>query len=244
MSRRIATFEFLHDCRAAKTADEIGALLQAALAQCGISYVACASHVDPLKPPRGAVMMVNYPQAWLAHFSDSGFAHVDPIYWAAGWMPREFWWDTFFATIELGREQKRVLNEARECGIVGGMTIPIHSPGALPASCSVVPGPDGVDPLDIPDIQFMAINAHEEARLRNGGSVNVPPILSKRQRECLGLAALGKSDGVIGQILGISPRTVEHTIEEVRRKFGVSHRTQAVALSVVSRLVSLNELSD
>ncbi len=244
MRRRLATFEFLQNCRAAKSADEIGNLLKSALAERGIAYVACASHVDPLKPPRGAVMMVNYPDAWLAHFSDRGLAHVDPVYWAAGWMPREFWWDTFFETLDLSRDQKRVLNEARECGISGGMTIPIHSPGALPASCSVVPGSDGVDPLDIPDIQFMAINAHEEARLRNGGSVTAPPILSKRQRECLALAAMGKSDGVIGQILGISPRTVEHTIEEARKKFGVSHRTQAVALSVVSRLVSLNEMSD
>lgn len=244
MRMRLKTIEFLEDCRAAETADEIGELLKTALADVGIAYVACASHVDPLKPPRGAVTIVNYPVEWLTHFSEKGYAKRDPIFWAAGWMARPFWWDELFMALTVANDQRRILNEARECGIAGGMTIPIHSPGALPASCSLVPGPDGVDPLDVPDIQFMALHAHEEARLRAGGKIMPPPVLSKRQRECLALVAQGKSDYVIGKILGVSPRTVEHTVESARRKFGVSHRTQAVALAVMHRLITATDLSD
>ena len=244
MRKRIATLEFLENCRAAKTAEEIGELLKSALEWRGVEYIACASHVDPLRPPNGAVTIVNYPQPWLTQFSTGGYANFDPIFWAAGWTPRLFWWDAFFRNRTLGRMQRRILNEARECGLVAGLTIPIRTPGAYPASCSLVPHRDGLDPVDIPDIEFIALNAHEEARLRSGGELRAPPMLSMRQRECVTLAAQGKSDGVIGEILGISPRTVEHTIEEVRNKFGVSSRTQAVALCVANNLVTVTDLSD
>ncbi len=244
MRKVTATIEFVEKCRAAASVEAIGALLFAEMSACGIAFVALSSHVDPLKPPKGAVMFVNYPKVWVERFSERDYARRDPVFWAAGWAARSFWWNEMLANYDLAHDQKRIVAEAEACGVAHGMTIPIHSPGALPASCSIVPGMDGIDPLLVPDLHFIALHAHEEARLRAGAEVRPPPILSKRQRECLALAAHGKSDFAIGAILGISPRTVEHTIESARRKFGVSHRTQAVALAIIHGLLTMTDLSD
>ena len=52
--------------------------------------------------------------------------------------------------------------------------------------------------------------------------------LSDRQIECLYWAMEGKSAGVIGQILGISGRTVEGHLAKACETLGVRTRVQAV----------------
>jgi DNA-binding CsgD family transcriptional regulator len=56
--------------------------------------------------------------------------------------------------------------------------------------------------------------------------------LSLREAEILVWLTLGKTDAEIGTILGISSRTVSHTLERVYRKLGVSSRAAAVATAL------------
>lgn len=56
----------------------------------------------------------------------------------------------------------------------------------------------------------------------------VPPRLSERQLECLAWAQEGKSAGDIGQILGLSGRTVEGHLAKACGALGVRTRVQAV----------------
>lgn len=54
------------------------------------------------------------------------------------------------------------------------------------------------------------------------------PRLSERQLECLAWAQEGKSAGDIGQILGLSGRTVEGHLAKACAALGVRTRVQAV----------------
>lgn len=56
--------------------------------------------------------------------------------------------------------------------------------------------------------------------------------LTKRESEVLHWATLGKTDKVIGEILGTSPRTVNKHMEHVLVKLGVESRTAAAALAI------------
>jgi DNA-binding CsgD family transcriptional regulator len=49
--------------------------------------------------------------------------------------------------------------------------------------------------------------------------------LTWRQSEVLAWLAFGKTDAEIGHILGISSRTVSHTLERIYRKLGVATQT-------------------
>lgn len=59
--------------------------------------------------------------------------------------------------------------------------------------------------------------------------------LTKRESEVLHWVILGKTDKIIGQILGTSPRTVNKHMEHVLIKLGVESRAAAAALAMNKR---------
>ncbi|HTR57059.1 MAG TPA: helix-turn-helix transcriptional regulator, partial [Casimicrobiaceae bacterium] len=61
--------------------------------------------------------------------------------------------------------------------------------------------------------------------------------LSKRERECLGLAAKGMTTKDISMKLDISSRTVQFHFDQIRGKLGVANRHEAIALGVQTGLV-------
>lgn len=64
-----------------------------------------------------------------------------------------------------------------------------------------------------------------------------PPRLSPREAECLLWVSRGKSSSDIGQIVGLSPRTVDSYIEKACSKLRVRTRIEAVALAVMMGLI-------
>jgi DNA-binding NarL/FixJ family response regulator len=61
--------------------------------------------------------------------------------------------------------------------------------------------------------------------------------LGERERETLTWAARGKTFAEIGQILGVSRRTVEFHLDNARRKLGVPTRTQALIKAAIGELI-------
>lgn len=231
MHARKATLEFDEKCKAAKTVDEIKRLFFKEMEDCGVRYAALASHTDPVKPPPGAVMFCNYPQAYQQWFSENECAKYDPAFWYARRANETFYWSDLPRELDLTPKQARVLNEARDFGIADGMTIPLIVPGAMPASCSLVPGPSGFEPLITPDLAWIANRAHLEACRRMPewkGSVR----LTNEQRHVMYWVIRGKSDTDIGAIMNISARTVGKRVDKVRELYGVRDRTQAAMLAV------------
>lgn len=53
--------------------------------------------------------------------------------------------------------------------------------------------------------------------------------LTPREAEVLAWVSQGKSNGIIGAILGISPRTVQKHLERTFHKLGVESRTAAAS---------------
>ena len=64
------------------------------------------------------------------------------------------------------------------------------------------------------------------------------PVLSSRELQVLRLLAAGASNPDIGKNLYISRRTVEHHVEHILRKLGVSSRTAAVAYALTHGLLN------
>jgi LuxR family quorum-sensing system transcriptional regulator CciR len=68
------------------------------------------------------------------------------------------------------------------------------------------------------------------------------PRLTPRQRDCMVLAAQGKSDWEIGRLLGISESTVHKHIEDAKRRFGVSTRIQLVVRGLAEARLSFTDI--
>ncbi len=63
------------------------------------------------------------------------------------------------------------------------------------------------------------------------------PHLTARERETLAWASQGKSAWEIGEILGISQRTVEEHLSAAGRKLGAVNRVHAVAIGIRERVI-------
>jgi DNA-binding CsgD family transcriptional regulator len=236
---------FAEKCDAAASVGEIAEMFTREIRALGFSYSACASHVDPLRPPRGAVMIVDYPKPWLERFSSMNYAQRDPVYLTACRQAFPFQWSDPRFRRGLKPDQLDILAEAAEMGLADGFTIPIHAPDALPASCSLAMSEAGVDPLNVRQAHWYALYAHEAVRSLLGTiKVKARSILSRRERQCIRLLAAGKDDFAISVLLGISEHTAHNYIRNAMRKFGVSTRMQAFVRALRSGEIRLEEIAD
>lgn len=237
--------DFIDFCEKQNDAAKIEDRFTATLDALGYQHIACASHVDPLLPRPGSVSIVNYPMAWLEQYSAENFARIDPVFLAARIMTSPFYWDECLSKMRLSRAQKRVLTEGAAHGLSSGMTIPLRSPDVIPASCSLVAGADGVDPLDMAHTLMVVIYGHGALHRRlNPDALVEPIVLPSRELQCLTLAGRGKSDWTIGKLLGINARTAHNSIERAKKRYGVSHRVQAVVRAVFDGQIMLDDLSN
>lgn len=118
---------FAERCASARAVEDVRKLFLREVDALGFPYVACASHVDPLRPPPEAVTMLHYPRAWVEHFSVQNLANRDPVFMTAKRQLLPFQWSDRAFRKSLTLDQLTILNEAAEAGLRDGFTIPLHS---------------------------------------------------------------------------------------------------------------------
>ncbi len=241
MQARI-NWAFAEVCDRATSISDVQDAFMREIRMLGFSFAACASHVDPLRPPADAVMMVDYPRAWLERFSAENYAARDPVFKAARQQTLPFQWSDWKFRAGLASDQLRILDEAYSVGLTDGFTIPIHAPDALPASCSLVIGPDGVDPLNARNAHWYAVYAHECARRLRLANAPPRPTLSSRERQCVQLLGQGKNDGDMAMILGLSEHTVHNIVRRAMGKYGVASRMQAFVRALKDGQIRLEDV--
>jgi DNA-binding response OmpR family regulator len=100
----------------------------------------------------------------------------------------------------------------------------------------------GADDFITKPIDFEVLAAVISARIERVARGAIWPTsiqLAPREKETLTWAARGKTFGEIGEILGLSRRTVEFHLDRARRKLGVPTRTQALIKAAVGQLIEL-----
>jgi DNA-binding CsgD family transcriptional regulator len=240
---------FIEGCQASPpSAQRLAEAFPKALEALGFRHFACCSHVDPLHPPPDAIMLHNYPAVWERHFSEARLHEIDPVLQHAERNPAPFFWDAAFRAEPITKAQRGVLAEAARLGLAHGYTAPLHLswlPGALRASCSVVPDNSRVDPRNYPMVDALAASLYTglyRARARAPWRMALPCDLTQRERECLTLVALGKTDWEIGHVLGLSEATVHTLVERAKRRLGVATRMQAVVLAFMCGAIAYGDV--
>ena len=222
---------FLEDIRAARTEQDLERLVAQVLKEFGFRHYAIVSHVDLLAPPQGAVRIIDYPSSWKARSAEQRYFADEPVLLTAQRLALPFTWEDIPRHIDLTRRQQAILEEARAAGLANGYTVPIHVPGHISGSCSFSYEPDAVDPACFPAAHYIGVYAFDAALKLSGRASERPEKavrLTNRQRQCLALAARGKSDWSIGQLLTLSQQTVHMHIELAKNRYGVSSRVEAV----------------
>lgn len=67
--------------------------------------------------------------------------------------------------------------------------------------------------------------------------------LTRRERQCLILAARGKTDWEIARLLALSEHTVHSYFKHIKRRFGVCTRVHAVVAALMAGEISLDDIA-
>lgn len=217
---------FVRDVRDLKTEEDLAHALGEITSDLGFRFFALTHHVD-VRRSSAAIRIHNYPDGWAEWFDEQSLGAADPVHRASNRTSVGFAWSRLPEMIALTAEDRRVLERARKEGIGEGFTVPAHVPGEAHGSCSFAcAAGESLSEEHLSLVQLVGAFAFEAARRMRRSRVSQDPVqLTERQRECVLLAARGKSDWEIAQVLGVSEATVGEHLRHAYERYGVGKRT-------------------
>jgi LuxR family quorum-sensing transcriptional regulator LasR len=189
-----------------------------------------------------AFLVSNYSRAWREHYDAERLAYVDPTvgHCLASMLPI-VWEPEAFS----GPGPRALYEEACAYGIRSGVTLPIHGPngefGVLSFASSAPADAKFARQVReiMPDLSLIRDYAFESSQplMVPGQPVEHGPKLTKRELEVLNWVMAGKSSWEISRITGCSEATVNFHMANVRQKFNVNTRQQAVVKAISLGLI-------
>lgn len=228
-------FDFLSASAGAKTREDILKLLDRAARHFGFDCFAISGIPMPNERIDPYFMLNGWPQEWYARYLANNYVHIDPIIHVSKIQDRAFVWSEALRGQELGRQSRRIMNEATEFKMKDGYSVPLHTVGGFQAIVSF--GAEKVE-LSSPArgaLHIISIYAHnamrnlivQKASLLDRGALRI----TAREREIIQWCAAGKTALEMAEILGRSHRTIQNQIVSIQRKLNVVNGAQMIAES-------------
>jgi DNA-binding CsgD family transcriptional regulator len=194
-----------------------------------------------ISPVTGAVQgYASYPDAWKQFYMESAFHLIDPTLSTSARSIAPVDWQRF----ERDERFEKVFGPARDFGLFSqGLTVPVRGPfgdcGLLSVTRECSNEEWGALKRKIMgNLQVAAVHFHDSVMQGELlAKILRAPQLSTREREILQWVAAGKSQQDIGDILGISHRTVEVHLRSTREKLGALTTPQAVGRAIRMRFI-------
>lgn len=193
---------------------------------------------------RGTAFRTNYLDSWTTRYTERRYVEVDPVVLRARTTTLPFTWGPDTEGAPTDRRALQMFDEAQAAGIRNGASIPIHEHGlhfAILTATTEAGERDfkGLCQAHGHQLHLLAHYFHDGARADffendEPGTLH----LTVREHECLLWTARGKSAWAIGEILGISERTVVFHLANAMRKLGVSNKIYAVVKAIMAGLIA------
>lgn len=194
-----------------------------------------------------AFIQTNYPRQWCERYQADRLAYVDPTvgHCLSSTLPLIWQADTFRSAA-----QRAMYEDGCSHGIRAGVSFPIHGPngefGMLSFACDrgeECPGLKSdfvkeVSPL-LPELALVRDHAFASGvRFCPPATQEAAPRLTPRELEVLNWVMAGKSSWEISKITGCSEATVNFHMGNIRQKFNVNTRQQAVVRAISLGLIT------
>jgi LuxR family transcriptional regulator, quorum-sensing system regulator CciR len=227
---------------------DLDSMMREAASTFGADYYLMIHHANYFEGLTGLVNLGNYPAEFRDISLQDGHELTDPIMEACERTLTGFFWSDVGSVIDLTPRHLERAAQVHEIGLGDGFVVPAHIPGEHLGSCHFAVDSGKVLPREnSAALQTIATFGFEAARRLSKERDQVwdrPPPLTSRQRECLILSARGKSDTVIGQLLNLSPKSVNAYMEAAKRKYGVATRSQLIVKALYASEISFADIVD
>lgn len=190
-----------------------------------------------------AFLVSNYSPTWRKRYDADRLAYVDPTvsHCLASSLPIVWQPDAF-----VGAAPRALYEEACGFGIRSGVTLPVHGPngefGVLSFASDALPDlkSSGEIRRRIADLALIRDHALESSQrlMMPHQPAEIAPKLTRRELEVLKWVMAGKSSWEISRITDCSEATVNFHMANVRQKFNVNTRQQAVVKAIALGLIT------
>jgi len=183
-------------------------------------------------------VLKNYPDDWVAHYLEQGYAHIDPVRRLAAQQHLPFRWESITDHLPLSPLQQKMFAEAEEAQLHQGLGIPLSGLGMAKAGVGLARSVRGA-PLDVQtlmNIQVLSMQFyacywgfydHDRAPVTDASRR-----LSVRELDILHWLALGSTKAEIADKLFISCHTVDYHVRHILHKLNARNITSAVYFAV------------
>jgi LuxR family transcriptional regulator, quorum-sensing system regulator BjaR1 len=185
---------------------------------------------------RAHIIFGEWPRPWLDRYFSRGYLNGDPTIRRVRAGAAPFFWSELG---DLNGQEARVMNEASEFGLIGGLTVPLVSLDGETAGFSIA----GRRVEHHPRLKGMMTLLATYAMGRCFGldkqlETAEQVILSKREASILQWIGEGKTDRDISEILSISEHTVDKYLRGIFTKLRAPNRAAAVAKAMRAKIIA------
>ena len=210
----------------------------------GFRFYAISHHPLRGREEPGALRHHNYPHQWEESYDRRQLGLSDPIHRASNVHAAGFRWRDAPTIIPYTERDHAMIREARVFGIDDGFTVPTNVPGERPGSVTFVTGEGDPFPEDM--LLFAEALAHHsfqqlrtiEGLRRAAGK----PLVTDRQLEIVVLIGRDKTNGEIGELLGIKEDTVMKHVATICSRFDALRRTSLPMRAVLGGLLTFSDI--
>jgi LuxR family quorum sensing-dependent transcriptional regulator len=234
-------FDFIEALERITTEDEAFAELRKVAHYFGFSSFAVSGIPEPHERIEPYVLLNGWPEEWAARYLANQYFTIDPVIQRTILSDSAFVWSDALKLMTLSRQSLKFMEEARDFKFIDGFSVPIHSLLGFRAIVTFAADRVDLSPEARGALHMISIYAHNKIKeLKSGGKnplIDRGVHLSLREKECISWCAEGKTAWEISAILGISERTVAHTLENAQRKMNTTNRTHLIAESLRAGLI-------
>jgi DNA-binding CsgD family transcriptional regulator len=225
LHRLVETFS--RECVRCATSRELFCLTETAAQELGFTRLAMVHGMWFRCPDRQLIRMDNFGE-WADIFIERKYYLDDPVLLACQRNNAPMPWSDLAAYVAFGPKQTTIMAEAKRHGLRNGLALPFGVMGEPTGCCSFTCEHALPSRWHCRAAALIGADAFREARRLHGfpARAHSLPKLSRRKLQCLRLIAIGKSDPLIAQILGLSTATVRTYVAMLRRDFDVVSRQQ------------------
>jgi len=242
--------DFLARSSTARDIDELYRLLEEALADlCGYDRVIFSLMSDhpSLGLDAGHGVMRNYPDAWMKHYVEHGYEHLDPVRRFGFRKVGPFIWDSLPLVMDLAPAQVRCMNECQEAGFHNGAAICLRGVanelGGIGVASSAERKADGektarykLGMLNMIAQQFYAAFCQLHERQHRAP---MEIILTPQELTVLEHMARAKTDDMIAFDMNLTRHAVDFHVRKILRKMRAPNRMSAVLRAISSGVLSV-----
>lgn len=244
----IDLLQFITDTNSAASEEQIIECFKNALRHIGFDkfrYGFITEHHTINKPIDHAIAY-NFPEDWMKYYIEKGYFDIDPVKKMIPMMRAPFDWDHINMHQKLSKKEQEFMNLAKDAGLVKGVGLSVHTAYGEVAGFGFASGDKNLvitneilGILHMLSMQFH--NAYMELHKIPNPSHN-RIILTAREKDVLTWLAMGKSVGVIAQILGISENSVGYYMKNCYKKLEANTKIMAVTKALYLGLIEPQSL--